>query len=115
MDLRSSYDALEYKLHNAPSVDNGVWSNKLIFGMSAQPASNLVFRGSLGAYKMFGNNSSTSMNPYSNMDWYSSETPDDSVIRLREAYFIYMGKMGSVPYAASFGRRPSIDGFLTNL
>ena len=83
--------------------------------MAAQPADNLVFKGSLGAYKMFGNNSATAHNAFQNMDWFSSETPDDGTIRLREAYFLYFGDMGDVHYSASFGRRPSVDGFLTNL
>ena len=83
--------------------------------MGSQPADNLVFKGSLGVYSMFGNNSSTGMNPHSNMNWYSSESPDDNTIRLREAYFLYFGNMGDVPYTVSFGRRPSVDGFLTNL
>jgi len=124
IDFRTSYDALEYKLNGvrnpsngflAGDQKNGIWSNKLILGMSAQPADNLVFKGALGAYKMFGNNSATGANPFQNMDWYSSETPDDSTIRLKEAYFLYFGEMGNVPYSASFGRRPSVDGFLTNL
>ncbi|ACZ13281.1 DUF3373 family protein [Sulfurospirillum deleyianum] len=115
VDLRTSYDAIDYKIKGLADQDNGVWTNKLILGMAAQPADNLVFKGSLGVYSMFGNNSSTGMNPYSNMNWYSSESPDDNTIRLREAYFLYFGNMGDIPYTASFGRRPSVDGFLTNL
>lgn len=122
-DLRTSYDAIDYKVNKSPNMmnqvasdaKNGLWTNKLILGMSSQPADNLVFKGSLGVYSMFGNNSSTGMNPYSNMNWYSSESPDDNSVRLREAYFLYFGNMGDVPYTVSFGRRPSVDGFLTNL
>ncbi|NCC88293.1 MAG: DUF3373 family protein [Clostridia bacterium] len=123
VDLRTSYDAVDYKVNKSANMmgavaqdeRNGIWTNKLILGMAAQPADNLVFKGSLGVYSMFGNNSSTGMNPYSNMNWYSSESPDDNTIRLREAYFLYFGNMGDIPYTASFGRRPSVDGFLTNL
>lgn len=114
-DLRTSYDAIDYKINGASNEKNGLWTNKLILGMGSQPADNLVFKGSLGVYSMFGNNSSTGMNPYSNMNWYSSESPDDNSVRLREAYFLYFGNMGDVPYTVSFGRRPSVDGFLTNL
>ena len=123
VDLRTSYDAIDYKVNHSPNMmgqtasdeKNGLWTNRLILGMSSQPADNLVFKGSLGVYSMFGNNSSTGMNPYSNMNWYSSESPDDNTVRLREAYFLYFGNMGDVPYTVSFGRRPSVDGFLTNL
>lgn len=119
IDFRTAYDYVDYKVKSAAGVskstDNGLWTNKLILGMASQPTDNLVFKGSLGAYKMFGNNSATAHNAFQNMDWFSSETPDDSVIRLREAYFLYFGDMGDVHYSASFGRRPSVDGFLTNL
>jgi len=115
VDFRTSYDQLEYKLNGLPSESNGIWTNKLVLGMAAQPADNLIFKGALGAYKMFGYNGATAYNPFQNMDWYSSETPDDSIIRLKEAYFLYLGNMGDIPYSASFGRRPSVDGFLTNL
>ena len=123
VDFRTAYDVVDYKVNQTPNImgqvatneKNGLWTNKLILGMAAQPADNLVFKGSLGAYSMFGNNSSTGMNPYSNMNWYSSETPDDNIIRLREAYFLYFGDMGDIHYSASFGRRPSVDGFMTNL
>lgn len=119
VDFRTAYDYVDYKVNSgmipAGDTKNGIWTNKLILGMSAQPADNLVFKGSLAAYKMFGNNGATGYNPFQNMDWYSSESPDDSTIRLREAYFLYMGDMGDVPYTVSFGRRPSVDGFITNL
>ena len=123
VDFRTAYDIVDYKVNKMPNMmsqvasdaKNGIWTNKLILNMGAQPADNLVFKGALGAYKMFGNNTSTSMNPYSNMDWYATQTPDDSTIRLREAYFLYFGDMGDVHYSASFGRRPSVDGFMTNL
>ena len=123
VDFRTAYDIVDYKLngvpnmmgYTAPDAKNGIWTNKLILGMAAQPADNLTFKGSLGAYKMFGYNGATAYNPFQNMDWYSSETPDDSTIRLREAYFLYFSDMGDVPYTVSFGRRPSVDGFMTNL
>ena len=56
------------------------------------------------------------MNGYQNMDWYATQTPSgDANVRLREAYFLYFGQMGEMPYTVSFGRRPSTDGFMTNL
>jgi len=115
VDFRTAYDSLDYKLSGAENQQNGVWTNKLILGMAAQPADNLVFQGSLSAYKIFGRNNATANNAFQNMDWYSSETPDDSTIRLREAYFLYFDNIGDVPYTVSFGRRPSVDGFMTNL
>lgn len=119
VDFRTAYDIVDYKVKSpmggSSSIDNGIWTNKLILGMAAQPVDNLVFKGALGAYKMFGNNGATAYNGFQNMDWFASQTPDDSTIRLREAYFLYFGDMGDVHYSASFGRRPSVDGFMTNL
>ncbi|WP_333804719.1 DUF3373 family protein [Sulfurospirillum sp.] len=119
VDFRTSYDVVDYKMQTPTgaktSTDNGIWTNKLILGMGAQPADNLVFKGALGAYTTFGNNSSSEQNGFQGMDWYGTQSPGDSTIKLREAYFLYTGDMGDVHYSASFGRRPSVDGFLTNL
>ncbi len=119
VDFRTAYDIVDYKTTSAAgaktSYDNGLWTNKLILGMAAQPVDNLVFKGALGVYKYFGNNNVSAYNGFQNMDWYATQTPGDSNIRLREAYFLYFGQMGDVKYTASFGRRPSTDGFMTNL
>ncbi len=115
VDFRTSYDYLNYKMTTGEKEHNGLWTNKLILGMAAQPADNLVFRGSLGAYKAFGQNDTRSNEMFQDFDWFGTQKPNDSTIRLREAYFVYFGDMGDVHYSASFGRRPSVDGFMTNL
>ncbi len=115
VDFRTSYDIVDYKINNGKSVSNNVWTNKLILGMGAQPREDLVFRGALGVYKAFGQTNMAGTSMFQNFDWYGTQKPNDATLRLREAYFIYFGQMGDVPYTASFGRRPSVDGFLTNL
>lgn len=115
VDFRTAYDVVDYKLNGSPDVSNGIWTNKLILGMGAQPAENLVFKGALGAYKTFGNNTSSAQNGFQSLDWFGTQSPSDATIRLREAYFLYFGDIGDVHYSASFGRRPSVDGFMTNL
>jgi hypothetical protein len=139
VDFRSAYDIIEHKMSagsasisaapNFPAPTytmggpvgketnkNGIWTNKLILGMAAQPVDNLVFKGSLGFYKTFGQSSVGDYSMFQNFDWYANQKPQgDNVIRLREAYFLYFGQMGDVPYTASFGRRPSVDGFMANL
>lgn len=119
VDFRTAYDVIDYKMKTpagtSTSTDNGVWTNKLILGMGAQPADNLVFKGALGAYKTFGYNGSSAQNAFQGMDWYGTQSPSDATIKLREAYFLYFGDMGEIHYSASFGRRPSVDGFMTNL
>ncbi|WP_024954997.1 DUF3373 family protein [Sulfurospirillum arcachonense] len=116
VDFRTAYDMLDYKIDGANDVSNELWTNKLTLGMAAQPIDNLVFKGALGMYKAYGQNAAPSNNGFQNMDWFSSQTPSgDSNIRLKEAYFLYFGNMGDMAYTASFGRRPSTDGFMTNL
>ncbi len=115
VDFRTAYDMIDYKLNGMPSQSNGIWTNKLILNMAAQPREDLVFKGALGVYKTFGHNSTLAYNPFQNMDWYATQTPSgDANLRLREAYFLYFGQAGNVPYTVSFGRRPSTDGFLVN-
>jgi len=115
VDFRTAYDAVSYKLNNAPDQDNGIWTNKLILGMAAQPSDNLIFRGALGVYKSFGQDNISQTSSFQDFDWYGTQKPGDSTIKLREAYFLYFGDIGDVHYSASFGRRPSVDGFLENL
>lgn len=115
VDFRTSYDAVNYKINGAPDVSNGIWTNKLILGMGSQPADNLVFKGALGVYKAFGQTNMDQTTMFQGFDWYGTQKPGDSTIKLREAYFLYFGDMGDVHYTASFGRRPSVDGFMTNL
>jgi len=115
VDFRTAYDVVDYKINNAGNQSNSVWTNKLILGMASQPVDNLVFKGSLGVYKAFGQTNMSGTSYFQDFDWYGTQKPGDSSIKLREAYFLYFGDMGDVPYTASFGRRPSVDGFMTNL
>ena len=119
VDFRTAYDQLNYKINDGQGgtekKHNGIWTNKLILGMSAQPFENLVFRGSIAAYKAYGENNVAQTSYFQNFDWYNTNKPNDATLRLREAYFLYLGQIGAMPYTVSFGRRPSLDGFLTNL
>ncbi len=137
VDFRAAYDSLDYKIGagmgatgsydmTAPGygmfapvgsskAKNAIWTNKLILGMGAQPADNLVFKGSLGVYKTYGQDNIAQTSMFQDFDWYGTQKPGDSTIKLREAYFLYFGDIGDVHYSASFGRRPSVDGFMTNL
>lgn len=95
-------------------TSNTILTNKLILGMSAQPVDNLVFKGALGVYTVFGETDFQRTSMFQDFDWYATSKPqNDAVIRLREAYFLYFGDMG-LPYTFSLGRRPSTDGFLVN-
>jgi len=97
------------------SADNSLWTNKLILKMAAQPVDNLIFKGALGFYKAYGQSNIVTNSMYQDFDWYGTQKPTDATIKVREAYFLYFGEMGDIHYTASFGRRPSVDGFMTNL
>lgn len=134
VDFRSAYDYVEHKTtagmglilnpatgtYSGGSISenkstNSVWTNKLILNMAAQPVDNLIFRGAIGAYTTYGQNNLSTNSMFQSFDWYGTQKPNDSTIKLREAYFLYFGDMGELPYTVSFGRRPSVDGFMTNL
>ncbi len=138
IDFRTAYDMIEHKTTagyvpsftmagglpgmftpvggEARTEKNAIWTNKLILGMAAQPVENLVFKGSLGFYKAFGQSNIGSTSMFQDFDWYINQKPQaDNSIRLREAYFLYFGQAGDMKYTASFGRRPSTDGFMINL
>ena len=121
VDFRTAYDIVDYKVNDLMglvegSQSNSVWTNKLTLGMAAQPVDNLVFKGALGFYKAFGQSNISTSSMFQGFDWYGSSKPQgDNTIKLEEAYFLYFGEMGDMPYTASFGRRPSTDGFMTNL
>ena len=121
-DLRVSYDKLKYtqKTTNDDIKKGGsVLSNRLILDMAAKPVDSVIFKGALQVNSIYGtnniNNNDDKMANYQNTAWFASETPDDTNVRLKEAYFIYFGNFGEMTYTASFGRRPATVGMLTNL
>lgn len=118
-DLRTSFDDVNYKTVQGKSTSNDIWSNRVRIGMDGKPREDLIFKSQFQVNKMFGHTQQKQLGNYPNMynsyDWFSSETPDDSTLRLKEAYFVYFGDVGVVPYTFSLGRRPAINGTLGNL
>lgn len=114
VDLRTSYDAISYKTYSGKTPSNNLLSNRLILGMAQKPTDDLIFKGKVVVNKVFGHSNTLASNGFNNYDWFGSESPDDSVLRLREAYFVKFGNIGDVRYTASVGRRPSINGTAGN-
>jgi hypothetical protein len=111
-DLRASYDFIEYKLADGTKVSNNIMANRVRINMDAMPREDLIFKSQFQVNKLYGHSQqSTQFNGY---DWFTSETPDDATMRLKEAYFVYFGDAGDVPYTLSFGRRPSVTGITGN-
>jgi ribosomal protein L29 len=119
-DLRTSYDNIQYKYANGTkSTNKDLLSNRLLLGMEYQPREELIFKGQLSYNKAFGdtaNHAQGNVNPgWSDFDWVENENLTDNTIKLKQAYMLYFGNAGDVPYTASFGRRPSTNGYPVNL
>lgn len=99
--------------------NSGLLTNRLVLGMKAAPTKNLSFIGKLSMNKAFGdtaNHSQSNTTPgFANFDWVTNENALDTTVHVKEAYFIYFGDMGPIPYTASVGRRPSYDGLPGNM
>ncbi|WP_373071927.1 DUF3373 family protein [Sulfurimonas sp.] len=136
VDFRTAVDKIEYETLGTGALgkqtykNTGVWSNRLWLNMGYAPTDNMVFKGQLAYNKAFGAapigaagsfaGGETFSVPqrgfgFDTFDWISSETLNDDKIRVREAYWLWMPKIGDIGFTASIGRRPSTNGYLANL
>ena len=80
--------------------------------MAAAPMEGLIFKGKLAIYSTWGAHIyDESMGL---KDWSASSKASDTVMRVKEAYFVYSTDVGEQPVSLSIGRRPSTNGFLAN-
>ena len=110
--IQSNYDFIDYKLTNGDTKTNNVFSNEVEIRGKARPANNLKATITLSAYNIWGMNANNNINVlgYDNSNQFASETPDDTILRVKEAFFNYtFGPDGG--YMISFGRRPATHGF----
>jgi hypothetical protein len=114
-DLRSSVDFIQYKLSNGDKKSNNVLSNRVTLTGVAKPSDNLKATLKIQAnniYGMNGNRNATVLG-YDNSNWTANETPDDTNIRVKEAFFNYhFGPNNALMISA--GRRPATEGFPAN-
>ncbi len=100
-------------------ANSALLTNRLVLGMKAAPTKDVSFIGKLSFNKAFGdtaNHSQSNTNPgFANFDWVTNENATDNTVKVKEAYFIYFGDAGPIPYTASIGRRPSYDGLPINM
>ncbi|BCD61116.1 MULTISPECIES: DUF3373 family protein [unclassified Nitratiruptor] len=117
VDFRTAYDVIGYKYASGTSSWNGIFTNRLWLGMAFAPTSNLVFKGLISYYKMYGQLPAPQQG-FNYFDWIVNETPNPSgELRLKEAYWLYFGDSflgADIPWTASFGRRPATDGLLAS-
>ena len=120
VDLRTSLDSIEYKMADGTTRKNrDLLSNRLWLNMAYSPINSVIFKGQLAYNKAYGADMQNGRGQgYDQFDWVSNEALTDNNIKLRQAYWLYLGNdfLGTgIPWTASLGRRPSTTGFLTHL
>ncbi|EIF50140.1 DUF3373 family protein [Sulfurovum sp. AR] len=120
VDMRTSYDNINYDLADGTTAGkSNLYSMRLWLNMAYAPDANNVFKGQLSMNKAFGASFDSPMNrPYDAFDWTTNEALRDSALRVRQAYWLYLGEKAfglDMPWTFSIGRRPSTNGFLSNL
>ncbi|MDM5263660.1 DUF3373 family protein [Sulfurovum sp. XTW-4] len=120
VDMRTSYDNINYDMADGStrSKDN-LYSYRLWLNMAYAPDANNVFKGQLSMNKAMGASfDNPMMRPYDAFDWTTNEALRDTTLRVRQAYWLYLGEKAfgaDIPWTFSIGRRPSTNGFLANL
>ena len=114
VDFRNAVDVLEYKdnINNTVASNDSLLSSRLFLTMKSAPMPGLMFMGKLAIYSTWGAHifdESTGLK-----DWAASSHATDTVMRIKEAYFVYSNEIGDQPWSVSVGRRPSSNGFLAN-
>ena len=114
IDFRNAVDVLDYKNNETGETasNSSLLTSRLYLTMAAAPMDGLIFKGKLAIYSAWGSH----MYSYDAgvKDWSASSTVGDTVMRVKEAYFVYSTKVGEQPVSLSIGRRPSSNGFLSN-
>ena len=115
VDFRNTYDSLDYKNNTTgeSASNDSLLTSRLILNMASAPTKKLLFKGQLAAYSTWGAHLFGDSDP-SFKSWAASSKASDTLLRVRQAYFVYSDKLayGTVPYSFSIGRRQSTDGFL---
>jgi len=127
VDFRTSLDSIEYKTAKGVThKSDSLFSNRLWLNMAYAPSENMIFKGQLSYNKAYGASPKGAMgvdqrgnsHSFDTFDWVTNENLTNDSIKLKEAYWLYMSDslLGSgIDWTASFGRRPSTNGFLVSL
>jgi len=121
VDLRTAVDSINYDMADGSTKDNSaLMSLRLYLNMAYNPDEHNIFKGQLSMNKAFGadfGQPPRSMGMGSFFDWTSNEALSDNNLKVKEAYWLYLGDSlldSDIPWTFSIGRRPSIGGFLAN-
>jgi len=114
IDLRAAADVLDYKDNETGTTasNHDLYSSRLYLTMKSSPMAGLTFNGKLAVYSVWGTELIVDDKPLK--EWSASSKPGDTILRVKEAYFVYTSELGEQPISFSIGRRPSTNGFLAN-
>jgi hypothetical protein len=114
VDFRNAVDVLDYKNNDTGETasNNSLLTSRLYLTMAAAPMEGLIFKGKLAIYSTWGSHLYGEDSGLK--DWSASSKATDTVMRVKEAYFVYSTDVGEQPVSLSIGRRPSSNGFLAN-
>ena len=114
LDFRNAMDRIDYKNNDTTeeASNHSLLTSRLYLTMASAPMKGLMFKGKLAIYSTWGSHLYVDDAPLK--DWSASSKPADSLMRVKEAYFVYSNKVGSQPVSFSIGRRPSSNSFLSN-
>jgi hypothetical protein len=124
VDLRTSYDSINYDMADGSSVDNNsLYSLRLWLNMAYAPDEKNIFKGQLSMNKAFGADfgdmtTNRAFGMGSMFDWTSNEALSDNTLKVKQAFWLYLGDDAfgqGINWTFSIGRRPSTNGFLSNL
>jgi len=119
-DVRTSMDSITYDMADGTERKNSsLFSTRVWLNMAYAPTPNLIFKGQLAYNKAFGADFGNGRGAgFDSFDWITSETLTGNEMKLRQAYWLYLGDdfLGTgLGWTASAGRRPSTTGFLSSL
>jgi len=114
VDFRNAVDVLDYKDNETGETasNDSLLTSRLYLTMAAAPMEGLIFKGKLAIYSSWGSHLYAEDSGLK--DWSASSTVGDTLMRVKEAYFVYSTSLGDQPISLSIGRRPSSEGFLAN-
>jgi hypothetical protein len=115
IDFRNAVDVIDYRDNDNDTyaTNPSLLSSRLYLTMGASPMKGLIFQGKLAVYSTWGSHLYATDPKLK--DWAASSKAADTVMRVKEAYFVYTDTIGEQPVSFSVGRRPATNGFLANL
>ena len=120
VDFRNTFETLDYDgtvhkngvLKKVSGSNDSLLTSRLYLNMAATPMDGLIFKGQLAVYSLWGAHLIDESNGHKS--WSGSSKATDTIMRIREAYFVYSNDIGEQPISFSIGRRPATNGFLAN-